>query len=242
MPYYYIAVLALGVCTLFTNKMYGSHLTVLAWLIIDKIVSGVFVLSCFAAGIVILIRSFMRFRNNLYKDESYLTHTLPVSKSAFFASKVLASFSACVITVGVIFAAFLITVYAVKDEDWYLELIQTQFVLLGIVFLEEILCFLLCMYGGIIIGNRSAKHRVLVGVLMAGLIYFAVSQMVGIGLVITFFADFGVRALFEESPDFEAAKEALKLVSGVCLVTYGISCAVVYLIDNSLLKKGVNID
>ena len=62
------------------------------------------------------------------------------------------------------------------------------------------------------------------------------------GLVITFFADFGVRALFEESPDFEVAKEALKLVSGVCFATYGISCAVVYLIDNSLLKKGVNID
>lgn len=242
MPYFYIAVLVLGVCTFFTNKMYNSHLTVLAWLIIDHIVSLLFILACFTTGITIIIRSFLRFRNNLYKDEAYLTHTLPVSKSALFASKVLASFSACVITVGVIFAAFLITVYAVKDEDWYLELIQTQFVLLGIVFLEEILCFLLCMYGGIIIGNRSSKHRILVGVLMAGLFYFAVSQVVGVGLVITFFADFGVRALFEESPDFEVAKEALKLVSGVCFATYGISCAVVYLIDNSLLKKGVNID
>ena len=242
MPYFYIAVLALGVCTFFTNKIYNSHLTVLAWLLIDKLVSGVFVLSCFAAGIVILIRSFMRFRNNLYKDEAYLTHTLPVSKSALFASKVLASFSACVITVGVIVAAFFITLAAVKDEDWYLELIQTQFVLLGIVFLEEILCFLLCMYGGIIIGNRSAKHRILVGVLMAGLLYFAVSQVVGIGLGITFFTDSSVRLLFQESPDLTAAKEALKLVSGVCLVTYTISCAALYFIDNKLLRKGVNVD
>ena len=242
MPYYYIAVLALGICTLFTNKMYGSHLTVLAWLIIDHIVSLLFILACFTTGITILIRSFMRFRNNLYKDESYLTHTLPVSKSALFASKVLASFTACTLTACVILAAFFITIASVKNEDWYLELIDSQFILLGIVFLEEILCFLLCVYGGIIIGNRSSKHRVLVGVLMAALLYFAVSQVVGIGLVIAFFADFGVRALFEESPDFEVAKEALKLVSGVCLVTYSISCAALYLIDNKLLGKGVNVD
>ena len=118
MPYYYIAVLALGICTLFTNKMYGSHLTVLAWLIIDHIVSLLFILACFTTGITILIRSFMRFRNNLYKDESYLTHTLPVSKSALFASKVLASFTACTLTACVILAAFFITIaYCVPGRN-----------------------------------------------------------------------------------------------------------------------------
>ena len=242
LPYFYIAVLVLGVCTLFTNKMYNTNLTVLAWLIIDKIVSALLLFACFATGITTLIRCFLRFRNNLYKDEAYLTHTLPVKRSALFASKVLASFAACTITIAVILIAYMIPMSAVKTWQWFKELIDTQTVLLGIVFLEEVLALLLCIFAGVIIGNRSAKHRILTGVLMGALIYFAVSQVVGIGLVITFVANSGVRLLFQESPDITAAKEALKLVSAACFVTYSISCAAVYALDNKLFHKGVNVD
>ena len=34
-----------------------------------------------------MMRSWVRFRNSLYKDESYLTHTLPVTKSELYNSK-----------------------------------------------------------------------------------------------------------------------------------------------------------
>ena len=33
-----------------------------------------------------MMRSWVRFRNSLYKDESYLTHTLPVTKNELYIS------------------------------------------------------------------------------------------------------------------------------------------------------------
>ena len=36
-----------------------------------------------------MMRSWIRFRDSLYKDESYLTHTLPVTKNDLYNSKLL---------------------------------------------------------------------------------------------------------------------------------------------------------
>ena len=59
--------------------------------IISKICYGItisFVINGVVNGV---IRSWVRFINNCYKDESYLTHTLPVSKSQIYTSKFIAS-------------------------------------------------------------------------------------------------------------------------------------------------------
>ena len=70
MPYYYIAVLVTAVCALVTNKTYNAHPAVFGWLIVDKISSNLFLAACFAAGITLVIRCFVRFKNNLFKDEA----------------------------------------------------------------------------------------------------------------------------------------------------------------------------
>ena len=36
-----------------------------------------------------MMRSWIRFRDSIYKDESYLTHTLPVTKNNIYNSKFL---------------------------------------------------------------------------------------------------------------------------------------------------------
>ena len=242
MPYFYLAVLASMGLTLLTNHMNDAHPGVMAWLICDKVVSALFIFACFAAAIITVVRIFMRFRRNFYQDESYLTHTLPVSKKVLFGSKVLASFTVEVITILVIAACIAITMAGAADTAWLKEVFTADNALLCIVFLEEVLLLILCLFAGTVIGNRSEKHKTLIGVIMGILIYFAVAQVVGIGIGITFFANSSVRLLFQESPDIEAAKEALKLVSGVCALTYAIGNAAVYLLTAKLFQKGVNVE
>ena len=48
-----------------------------------------------------IMRSWVRFRNNMYKDESYLTHTLPVSRNTVFLSKTLSAFICTFISTAV---------------------------------------------------------------------------------------------------------------------------------------------
>ena len=57
--------------------------------ILVKISSGCVI--AMIANIIInsMMRSWIRFRDSLYKDESYLTHTLPVTKNNLYNSKFL---------------------------------------------------------------------------------------------------------------------------------------------------------
>ena len=56
--------------------------------VIGKICSGVTI--SMIANILInnLMRLWVRFKTNLYSDESYLTHTLPVDKKTLYLSKI----------------------------------------------------------------------------------------------------------------------------------------------------------
>ena len=49
-----------------------------------------------------LMRTWVRFRHNLYGDESYLTHTLPVERKTIYLSKFITS----IILVFMFFSSF----------------------------------------------------------------------------------------------------------------------------------------
>ena len=57
--------------------------------IIYQILKGVSISSIASVLINSVIRVWVRFRNSIYKDESYLTHTLPVSKCILYNSKII---------------------------------------------------------------------------------------------------------------------------------------------------------
>ena len=58
-------------------------------LIIDKICCGIVIAMIINILINCFMRNWARFVKNIYKDESYLTHTLPVSKNKIYLSKIL---------------------------------------------------------------------------------------------------------------------------------------------------------
>ena len=69
--------------------------------IISAIFKGTSISMVVSSIINTIIRSWVRFTNNLYKDESYLTHTLPIKKETHFLSKVLSSIIVIAISVVV---------------------------------------------------------------------------------------------------------------------------------------------
>ena len=60
--------------------------------IIGQICSAITISMIFNILINNLMRLWVRFKNNFYGDESYLTHTLPIDKKTLYLSKILASF------------------------------------------------------------------------------------------------------------------------------------------------------
>ena len=58
-------------------------------LIIDKVCCGIVIAMLVNILINCFMRNWARFVKNIYKDEAYLTHTLPISKSEIYLSKIL---------------------------------------------------------------------------------------------------------------------------------------------------------
>jgi len=82
--------------------------------IITKISYGIAISMMINSLINCLMRLWSRFIKNLYKDESYLTHTLPVEKKTIYLSKVLSAIISIFTTTIVILACLFICYYSRK--------------------------------------------------------------------------------------------------------------------------------
>ena len=67
--------------------------------IIGQISSGITIAMIINSLLNGIIRSWVRFIRNIYKDESYLTHTLPVEKKTIYQSKVISAIITTFITI-----------------------------------------------------------------------------------------------------------------------------------------------
>ena len=84
--------------------------------IIGKISAG-FLYSALANILLnTMIRSWIRFRDSLYKDESYLTHTLPVTKNDIYNSKFIQTLIFFFIGFLIILLSLFITYFS--KENW----------------------------------------------------------------------------------------------------------------------------
>ena len=68
------------------GRAFGTIENSLVFEIVSQIAFGTAISMMVSSLINTLMRSWVRFVRNLYKDEAYLTHTLPVKKQEIFAS------------------------------------------------------------------------------------------------------------------------------------------------------------
>jgi len=219
--------------------------------ILAKITSSCAIAMMISSLINCIMRSWARFVRNIYKDESYLTHTLPVSKNTIFSSKVLSALI-CVFTTTAVIAGCLFVCYYSEENMQLLksalELAASTYdttvlgllLLIFFVLFLEIMFVVLVGYAGIILGHRSNKNKMF-KTIITGIGLYLITQVITLCLVFVF-------GLFNSN-----VMNLIKTIDPVNINTIksimyaGIGIYVVYIIfyyilGKKQLEKGVNVD
>ena len=105
--FYILALIFSGI-----GRAFGEIENSLVFEIFSKISLGCAISMIVSSLINCLMRLWTRFVRNVYKDESYLTHTLPVQKQEIFASKVIAGVISIFTTMVVAIVCLFICYYS----------------------------------------------------------------------------------------------------------------------------------
>lgn len=223
----------------------------LLFTIIGQISSGIMISMLISSLINGFMRSWVRFVRNVYKDESYLTHTLPIGKKTIYLSKVLTAIICAFTTVIIATLCIFISYYSqdnIKSLQGFLELaannydttiINLLFVVSFVVFLE-IVFIILVGYVGIIIGYKSNNNKTAKSVITGFVIYICTSLLT---LVIVYFIGLFNTDVMNVINTTNIVKiDAIKSIMTVGIIIYLIYDIIYYIIGKKLLEKGVNVD
>ena len=219
--------------------------------VIGKICGGVTISMIFNILINNVMRLWSRFRQNLYGDESYLTHTLPVKRQTLYLSKVLNA----VITILVSFVVIIVSLLLAHGTKSVLEFVKeilkttsnmfeikpfTLLFLLTFVLCLEIFNAVQCGYLGIILGHKRNQSKMGFSVLFGFGVYL-VSQwfVILLSLAVALF-DKDFMNLFVTNE--MVSMDTLKAVIAMAIFTYIAIAVVGYIVSNHLFKKGVNVE
>ena len=242
---YYIILLVISILTKIVESMDQTFLL----LIIDKILSSMFIGCAVSVIITTFMRIWARFLVNNYKDESYLTHTLPVTKNQIFNSKILAGIISILISTLVIVGC--IALIYLNANNW--EYLKTMFeslvqayskftaisYIVGLIVLVILELFYIMFAGilGLVIGHRSNNHKMLKSILFGFISYVA--------LLVLSFITVGITSNFTDStiiyngfPPVSTMK-AIGLTFVIVYIIYNIGH---YLIAKHLFNKGINVE
>ena len=220
--------------------------------LIGQISLGCMVSMIFNILINTMMRSWARFRDSLYKDESYLTHTLPVTKNDLYNSKFIQTLIFFFIGFIVILLSLFITFYS--KDTWlvitnYIKTITTGlnmstafFIVIAIILIFlEVFNAIQCGFLGIILGHRRNNSKVGFSVLF-GFIFYLISQTIVLGLVFIYgIFNPSVMELFKTAT-INIDVSAFKSLAIVSSILYIIIIFTMSIICKKLLNKGVNIE
>lgn len=216
-------------------------------------VLGIFFDSVFYALLVNVVlqaflRNFLNFTTSLYKDESYLTHTLPVSKSQIINSKFLTAvveitlgFAVLVVSLLIMFftptmfdsLAFLLSFVIVGQFS--IGWIVTLFVWLVVV---EFLMFIAIIFYSIVLAYRAKEKRVLKTFLLTAVFAFASISLLFVIMVIVL----SINGIDLTSATLTLTSSALMSVLWTGIIVYSAIIVLFYLLTQKAFRRGVNVD
>lgn len=219
--------------------------------VIAQICSGVTISMMFNIIINNLIRLWVRFKQNLYGDESYLTHTLPIKKSTLYTSKALSAFVSTLASVVVIAITLFIAYYSKEN----IEIVKQMLLPVANIYNSSILKILIAFfaifflefanilqsgYTGIIIGHKMDNLKTGYSILFGFSIYMITQTLVLAMMFIYGLFDANIMNLFHTTAIIDV--QTIKSVIYLSIAAYSILLIVVYLVNLKLFKKGVNVD
>lgn len=194
------------------------------------------------------LRNFLNFHKSFYSDESYLTHTLPVSKNQLINSKyltaiieILAGFATLVVSILIMYAGPNLTsiltlmLSTIVTGKVSLTLSFTFIVILVIV---ELMMFISIIDFSIILAFKSRDRRVFKTFLLT--IGFAFASV--LCLIIVMFIVLLINGIKLTSTSLILSPTAYYSVLITGIITYSMIIAVFYFLTKKVFNKGVDID
>ena len=199
----------------------------------------------------VMMRSWIRFRDSIYKDESYLTHTLPVTKNAIYDSKFIQTLVFFIVSFVVVLISLFIAYYTkdrwlmvkgfVNNITTGLEFNTFVFVIsfLAVIFLE-IFNAIQCGFLGIILGHKMNNNKTGFSVLF-GFIAYLLSQSLVLFLVfLVGLFDSSIMDLFRNNIVLNT--HSFKLLIILSIVLYLIIIAFMNMLCKMIFNKGVDVE
>lgn len=211
----------------------------------------------FAVGMMIsslintLMRTWIRFIRNIYKDESYLTHTLPIKKSTIYLSKFLSSIIVMCTTTIVILVCLAISYYSKDNLDSIksmLEIAATVYnskviwliLTVFVMFFLQVVFILLIGYTGIILGHKSNNSKMAKSIIYSFLMY-SLMQAVSMGMI--YFIGLINPNIMNLMNTVKAVDiDVIKSILYIVMTLYLVYIAAYYMIGKRLFIKGVNVE
>lgn len=219
--------------------------------IIGRVCSGVTISMIFNILVNIIMRCWVKFKNNLYGDESYLTHTLPVTKAKIYYSKIITALITLFLSVAVITVTLIVAYYSKENIEMLKNVLLPVanildssatflIVMVLLVLFLEIANILQCGFTGIILGHRFNSAKAGLSVLIGFIVYMASQAIVVICVFAAalFNKDFMNLFVTNSAVDISVIKSAvyISIIAYICVLIIG--C----IVNVKLLKKGVNVD
>ncbi len=198
-----------------------------------------------------ITRIWTRFVNNIYKDESYLTHTLPITKNQIYLSKFLASLITMFTTGVLVLIVILIYSYQIYEFNNLKEFLDTltkltnNSTLLSITLIFTVVCLEIMNiieigFTGILLGYKSNKNKGIKTLLYGFVCYLLQIDVTLLIVYIISLFNTNIKELFlnNSTPPLETIKLFLL---GVILL-YFLSIIIFYIINVKIFKNGINVE
>lgn len=220
---------------------------------IKFVVQNIFASLTYSAVATILVNTFVQilreFVCSFYRDESYLTHTLPVTKTQLIVAKyvsaltvVLSSVLVSLLSLGIVFYGM--GIVELMQQSLQLGVVDFDmsmsafFTVVSILIFLQICAIISFAFTAVIKANTYHGKKVIKGLLWFALFYFG-AMIVSLLVALVVFAlagNFG--ELFAQN----ITQNTLIGVFAVVIVLYAIYAITFFFISNKLFSKGVNVD
>ena len=199
-------------------------------------------------------RLWSRFKNTIYGDESYLIHTLPLSKSQIFLSKGISSIITISTSTLFVFIVDLVVrnfkprgVYVYSDSTYnvfsdvlnqYLNNFKTQ-TLMWFLILLVLITLSIIGYFALILGQRAKNNKLVRSIIIAALLFLlTLALCFGFYTIIAIFNS-GISNFLWSSTLTNSTEKTLMIIT---IVFYTMASSVYYLLGLRELKKGIDVE
>ena len=244
---FYILSLFFGILTrIFLNIENSLVMNIMA-----EVCRGASISMMFSILINNLMRMWVRFKENLYGDESYLTHTLPIEKKTLYLSKAITAIITLFVSVAVIGLTLFITYYSKENleiiknvlfslADAYNSSIIKILLAVLLVFFLEFANILQAGYTGIILGHKKNNLKVGYSVLFGFIVYLITQIFVLLIIFIVGIFNKDIMNLFVTKTIINI--DMIKLALYMAFLIYTATLFIGYFVNVKLFKKGVNVE